>query len=280
MYPPRLLYTEGQDQSNLSLFFDINDKPYATNVPPSVSPSWNHNPDVVYYDQHAMRTDATGKDVSGHETRKAAEDLHQASHTYVALKHSQPCVIAGATSMDRSWSMTTIYASELNRINSPVFESPVLFVQDHVPNNLVRPGQVQYSSIETAATGAPICAAEPETPIAANRTTMSGVKTMHVLPLQLPETLNHEQGLQGVGGATMIKRRSRMGCLTCRRRKKRCDENRPLCEECKRLRLNCCWPEPGKEYRNKTKKLCSINAVGPSYSGIKVLRGVVEYKRE
>lgn len=281
MYRPRLFYTEGQDRSNLNAIFDVNDRLSIADVPSRASSSWNNNPGGIYYDQNPTSPELTGRNVTGHATQKTAEDLLQVSHTYVGLKHSPPCFITGATSMGRSSSIVIADDSGLNSINSHVLESPVFFVQDHVPNNLVRPDQVQYSSIETAAAGAPVVyAAEPETPIAATRTALPAVKTMRVFPLQLPEALFHEQGLQGTGSATRVKRRSRMGCLTCRRRKKRCDENRPLCEECKRLRLNCSWPEPGKEYRNRTKKLCSISMAGSPYSDIKVLRGVVEYKRE
>lgn len=32
------------------------------------------------------------------------------------------------------------------------------------------------------------------------------------------------------------------GCLTCRRRKKKCDENKPICVGCSRNKLQCTWP--------------------------------------
>lgn len=38
--------------------------------------------------------------------------------------------------------------------------------------------------------------------------------------------------------------RVRTGCLTCRSRKKKCDEARPICTGCKRNGLNCTWPQP------------------------------------
>ncbi|KAJ6187969.1 hypothetical protein N7519_002877 [Penicillium mononematosum] len=42
--------------------------------------------------------------------------------------------------------------------------------------------------------------------------------------------------------------RVRTGCLTCRRRKKKCDETRPICAGCQRNDLACQWPPdvPGK----------------------------------
>ncbi|KAH7144498.1 fungal-specific transcription factor domain-containing protein [Dactylonectria estremocensis] len=36
--------------------------------------------------------------------------------------------------------------------------------------------------------------------------------------------------------------RSRTGCLTCRRRKKKCDEQKPACGGCERNMLDCNWP--------------------------------------
>ncbi|KAH7157780.1 fungal-specific transcription factor domain-containing protein [Dactylonectria estremocensis] len=36
--------------------------------------------------------------------------------------------------------------------------------------------------------------------------------------------------------------RSRTGCFTCRRRKKKCNEEKPICSGCKRNKLECHWP--------------------------------------
>ncbi|KAK7749300.1 hypothetical protein SLS62_008269 [Diatrype stigma] len=38
--------------------------------------------------------------------------------------------------------------------------------------------------------------------------------------------------------------RVRTGCLTCRARKKKCDEAKPVCAGCKRNKLTCQWPTP------------------------------------
>ncbi|EGW35780.1 uncharacterized protein SPAPADRAFT_58986 [Spathaspora passalidarum NRRL Y-27907] len=77
-----------------------------------------------------------------------------------------------------------------------------------------------------------------------------------------------------------LTKRSRMGCLTCRHRKKRCCETRPRCTECTRLRLKCTWPKPGTEYKNKPKDAKNEENVidHEIYGKIKVLRGIVEYK--
>lgn len=38
--------------------------------------------------------------------------------------------------------------------------------------------------------------------------------------------------------------RARTGCLTCRSRRKKCDEKRPRCTGCARNGLSCSWPHP------------------------------------
>lgn len=44
---------------------------------------------------------------------------------------------------------------------------------------------------------------------------------------------------------SQIKRRTKTGCLTCRKRKKKCDEDKVngKCQACTRNFLECCWPE-------------------------------------
>lgn len=37
-------------------------------------------------------------------------------------------------------------------------------------------------------------------------------------------------------------RRTKTGCLCCRKRRKKCDERYPNCQGCKRNRINCVWP--------------------------------------
>lgn len=82
--------------------------------------------------------------------------------------------------------------------------------------------------------------------------------------------------------ASKVAKRSRMGCLTCRQRKKRCCETRPKCKECLRLRLNCVWPKPGTEHKNKPKEVKNQeNMIDHDvYGKIRVLRGIVEYRSD
>jgi hypothetical protein len=41
--------------------------------------------------------------------------------------------------------------------------------------------------------------------------------------------------------------RSRQGCFSCRRRKKKCDEVKPICTACLRNSLGCTWPASSPE---------------------------------
>ncbi|ODV87812.1 hypothetical protein CANARDRAFT_193581 [[Candida] arabinofermentans NRRL YB-2248] len=55
------------------------------------------------------------------------------------------------------------------------------------------------------------------------------------------------------------KRRVRTGCLTCRRKHKKCDETRPKCEFCVSKNLECVWPEEVKKnvfVNNSFKDFC------------------------
>lgn len=46
--------------------------------------------------------------------------------------------------------------------------------------------------------------------------------------------------------STSGKKRTKTGCLTCRKRKKKCDEEKidGKCQACTRNFLSCCWPTP------------------------------------
>lgn len=39
--------------------------------------------------------------------------------------------------------------------------------------------------------------------------------------------------------------RAKTGCLKCRKRRKKCDELKPVCGDCARLRFACVWPDAG-----------------------------------
>lgn len=44
-----------------------------------------------------------------------------------------------------------------------------------------------------------------------------------------------------------LRMKSRTGCATCRRRRKKCDEKRPVCDACLRLTLHCSWSRDGSD---------------------------------
>ncbi|WVQ79259.1 hypothetical protein IAT38_001355 [Cryptococcus sp. DSM 104549] len=55
----------------------------------------------------------------------------------------------------------------------------------------------------------------------------------------------------GQGGKAI---RSRDGCLTCRQRKVKCGEQRPVCDKCKVKDRNCVWPSEDEAERRKNKR--------------------------
>ncbi|GAO19934.1 hypothetical protein UVI_02043600 [Ustilaginoidea virens] len=59
--------------------------------------------------------------------------------------------------------------------------------------------------------------------------------------------------------------RSRTGCFTCRRRKKKCNEEKPVCIGCKRNKLECTWPadratQGQQPHRNRDNNAVSASA--------------------
>ncbi|UNI17600.1 hypothetical protein JDV02_003932 [Purpureocillium takamizusanense] len=61
-------------------------------------------------------------------------------------------------------------------------------------------------------------------------------------------------------------RRVQTGCLMCKRRKKKCDEIKPRCGDCRRLCLDCAWP-PERHSRSKVAAAAAAAAVAaPSKS--------------
>ena len=55
--------------------------------------------------------------------------------------------------------------------------------------------------------------------------------------------------------------RSRTGCFTCRRRKKKCNEEKPLCSGCRRNHLECTWPTENNTTLQTRGKNASSTAV-------------------
>ncbi|CUM62576.1 uncharacterized protein PRCAT00000128001 [Priceomyces carsonii] len=62
-----------------------------------------------------------------------------------------------------------------------------------------------------------------------------------------------------------LRKRTRTGCLTCRRRKKKCDEERVggKCQACARNFLECSWPHPESPVNSKKDKTSKSVASTP-----------------
>lgn len=64
--------------------------------------------------------------------------------------------------------------------------------------------------------------------------------------------------------------RSRLGCLTCRKRRKLCDMAKPVCQACTRLKIQCSWPSESasKPPRSSSQRQSQT----PAYISVYVLR--------
>lgn len=58
-------------------------------------------------------------------------------------------------------------------------------------------------------------------------------------PVHPSASLIHQHAMAGAHGS-----RSRDGCSNCRRRKRRCDESKPVCLTCRRTGADCIYPVP------------------------------------
>ncbi|ODV96392.1 hypothetical protein PACTADRAFT_57369 [Pachysolen tannophilus NRRL Y-2460] len=72
---------------------------------------------------------------------------------------------------------------------------------------------------------------------------------------KLPYIVSHSQNhfsQQIIKGESFVgsTSRSRFGCLSCRKKKKRCDEKKPICSRCSRTNNECHWKPPGTERKN------------------------------
>ncbi|KAE9379182.1 hypothetical protein N431DRAFT_540827 [Stipitochalara longipes BDJ] len=61
-----------------------------------------------------------------------------------------------------------------------------------------------------------------------------------------------------MSGSVAVRKRTRNGCLTCRRRRRKCDETRPKCQNCTEKQLNCRY---GMQLVFRESNLLSLTAV-------------------
>lgn len=76
------------------------------------------------------------------------------------------------------------------------------------------------------------------------------------MPEETTSKLMAEQNFALLNKRRIIKRRTRTGCLTCRKRRIKCDERKPHCFNCERLKKLCLGyevlPSPGKHSDSET----------------------------
>lgn len=76
------------------------------------------------------------------------------------------------------------------------------------------------------------------------------------MPEETTSKLVAEQNFALLNKRRIIKRRTRTGCLTCRKRRIKCDERKPHCFNCERLKKLCLGyevlPSPGKHSDSET----------------------------
>ncbi|KAI7026626.1 hypothetical protein KC355_g604 [Hortaea werneckii] len=75
----------------------------------------------------------------------------------------------------------------------------------------------------------------------------------------------HQSNASAGSGRVQRPARSKTGCLTCRRRKVRCNEQRPRCGHCERLNLQCLW-RPVQVNRDSSQTSANPAAIAPSSS--------------
>jgi hypothetical protein len=83
-----------------------------------------------------------------------------------------------------------------------------------------------------------------------------------------PETSTSENATQPVVITPLRPRktRSKTGCTCCRLRKKKCDENRPICGGCRRLGFICSWIDSSEFSWKKKRGLTAAGSVNTTSS--------------
>ncbi|WVF68599.1 hypothetical protein IAT40_003368 [Kwoniella sp. CBS 6097] len=81
-----------------------------------------------------------------------------------------------------------------------------------------------------------------------------GTKEMYVVGVGTPEDGNAPESEAGAANNGDKPQRSRDGCLTCRQRKVKCNEERPICDKCRIKSRECVWPSGDESERRRNKK--------------------------
>lgn len=62
--------------------------------------------------------------------------------------------------------------------------------------------------------------------------------------------------------------KTRDGCLNCKRRRKKCDEEKPICKGCFRNKLECCWPDHVDINSGKKEVLVQNNGINDIFNNL------------
>ncbi|GFZ52282.1 hypothetical protein JCM24511_10055 [Saitozyma sp. JCM 24511] len=86
-----------------------------------------------------------------------------------------------------------------------------------------------------------------------------GTPAPETLSFSLSEAVDVDAGLAEAEAERAVQvqvqvQRSRTGCLTCRRRKVKCDERPPTCGKCQIKKRECIWPPAGSDSTNRKRK--------------------------
>lgn len=69
--------------------------------------------------------------------------------------------------------------------------------------------------------------------------------TEPIIQYQPPSKSHRSRRKSAPGSEHVVKhRRTRSGCFTCRARRVKCDESRPICERCRKGKRDCLYPDP------------------------------------
>ncbi|KAL4892136.1 hypothetical protein BDV59DRAFT_58119 [Aspergillus ambiguus] len=123
--------------------------------------------------------------------------------------------------------------------------SPDMYQNHQAPSSMGAPNQSQPSHIPQAPIGSPMPAmstvSQYMTGYPSNVSQM-GMNTNAQMRYQLPGDPN--KMLSGGRHKKEVKRRTKTGCLTCRKRRIKCDEGHPVCRNCVKSKRECLGYDP------------------------------------
>ncbi|KAK4500846.1 hypothetical protein PRZ48_009038 [Zasmidium cellare] len=100
------------------------------------------------------------------------------------------------------------------------------------------------------------------------------LKGLDFISSRLPATLSEDTlAMAADQGEKIVLKRTKTGCFTCRKRRKKCDETRPKCGACSRNDLRCSWPRQTNNDGRSEARICADR-----YSAIAGTGGTLQTK--